>query len=205
MQKKRKSYYPDGQLESIGTLDEKGRANGGWKRYYPNGKLWRTEIYSNGKRIRATSRVYHQLSPFDAQLNIIANLFYGEPDGQLEAIGTLDEKNRPDGKWKRYAPNGKLMLTEFYYKGKLIKSKKPFTIFPPPKGTIIAIIGIGLSRLFGNWILLTISIYFIIEVLYTLKERKQAKEKYLFYREDFYLLFWSVILLFFFLINFFLI
>ena len=106
-----------------------------------------------------------------------------------------------------------LMLTEFYYKGKLIKSKKPFTIFPPPKGTIIAIIGIGLSRLFGNWILLTISIYFIIEVLYTLKERKQAKEKYL-QRRFLFIVFLhsirysfqvhlSVILLFFFLSKFF--
>ena len=43
-----KRHYPDGTLQAVVSFDKKGKRNGHYRTYWPNGKLMEQGTYKNG-------------------------------------------------------------------------------------------------------------------------------------------------------------
>jgi len=52
-------YYENGQIELEGRYDKKGKRQGRWKYWYPNGKLWSMCDYTSGLK-DGESKVYFE-------------------------------------------------------------------------------------------------------------------------------------------------
>lgn len=85
---KTEQYYQDGQLEMVGSLNEKGEREGKWDYYYPSGKMWSTCEYKDGKK-HGKSAVFFET-------------------GKPRYEGTYSEDSTI-GKWKFYNKAGKVV------------------------------------------------------------------------------------------------
>jgi antitoxin component YwqK of YwqJK toxin-antitoxin module len=99
---KKKAYYLNGQLYSIGEI-KNSKENGFWKFWYSNGVEAREGDFING-------------NPDGTQK-------YWYKNGQLRGIGHWKD-GVYDGEWIMFSEDGKQKVIQEYKNGKLIKSEK---------------------------------------------------------------------------------
>ncbi|MGD1847223.1 MAG: toxin-antitoxin system YwqK family antitoxin [Salibacteraceae bacterium] len=80
-------YYPNGQIEQDGKLNENTLREGKWTYWYNDGKTWSEYEYQNGMR-HGSCKVYF-------------------PNGQIRYAGQW-EQDQPVGNWKFWTNAGKL-------------------------------------------------------------------------------------------------
>ncbi|MDC0230677.1 hypothetical protein OAK19_01805 [Aureispira] len=110
-------YYDDGTLMGIGEYNSKGKPDGTWMDYYPNGQITNKRIYKNGG------------------LNGRAMFYY--PSGQLKAKGSYSSENHQYiisgysleslaeskiGEWSTFHPNGQPETKGAYWFSKPISN-----------------------------------------------------------------------------------
>jgi antitoxin component YwqK of YwqJK toxin-antitoxin module len=110
------------EREIANFSDNHFEADGVYKEYYPNGKLFVEGTYRRGRQ-NGEWKYYHD----NGQLNRVANYKDGKPDGSRDvfrADGTLSAKRGfadgvRDGDWITYDKTGKTPVSEEHYvKGK---------------------------------------------------------------------------------------
>ncbi len=94
---KSKIYDNNGNVISVGIVNEKGEKQGSWKNYYTKEKLFSEGQYVNNKKT-GTWKYYHK-------------------NGGIEQTGKYRNGN-PDELWKWYDNKGNLIKEEEYFNGK---------------------------------------------------------------------------------------
>lgn len=123
--------------QNLNRIDAKGRRQGVWKDYYPNGQLRYEGKFKNDK-CKGTFRYYDQqgnlqaTNEFDKSGSRALNKTYA-PNGRVIATGYyLNQKK--DGEWKYYDPqSGQLRLVEDNKEGKVDGWSK---IYNPQNGVL---------------------------------------------------------------------
>lgn len=101
-------YYPQRQLEQIGSFNDQGKPDGEWNWYYPSGKILRQEYYRNGLR-QGPILEYHENGAILSKGQYENGLKEGKwtlenGDHLEEGAYTNDKKN---GEWKFFHDNKK--------------------------------------------------------------------------------------------------
>jgi len=95
-----------GQENELNQLDESGKKQGKWVRYYPNGKIRYQGVFTNDKPIGEFRR-YHSdgyllsLQNFEEDSDTVATVLYFH-DGSIAAEGIFVAKMK-QGNWKYYS------------------------------------------------------------------------------------------------------
>ncbi len=117
---------------SINQMDDNGKRNGVWKKYYSNERVRYVGQFEHGKEVG----VFKYFSASNSENPIIikkyhtnddlADVQFFTVDGVIESEGMMRGKKR-EGKWLFYHANGKSIMSEENYKdGKLDGSYKTF-------------------------------------------------------------------------------
>jgi len=117
---------------SINQMDDNGKRNGVWKKYYSNERVRYVGQFEHGKEVG----VFKYFSASNSENPIIikkyhtnddlADVQFFTPSGVVESEGMMRGKKR-EGKWLFYHANGKSIMSEENYKdGKLDGSYKTF-------------------------------------------------------------------------------
>ncbi len=117
---------------SFNKMDQDGKRDGVWKKYYSNSRIRYVGQFEHGKEVG----VFKYFSASDSKNPIIikkyhknddlADVQFFTPSGVIESEGMMRGKNR-EGKWLFYHGNGKSVMSEENYKnGKLDGPYKTF-------------------------------------------------------------------------------
>ena len=117
---------------SINQMDDNGKRNGVWKKYYSNDRIRYIGQFEHGKEVGVFK--YFSASNSDNPIivkkyhknNNLADVQFFTPKGIIESEGKMQGKKR-EGKWVFYHGDGKTVMSEENYKnGKLHGPYKTF-------------------------------------------------------------------------------
>jgi antitoxin component YwqK of YwqJK toxin-antitoxin module len=106
-----REYYPNGKLFVEGQY-RRGRQNGEWRYYFDNGQLNRKAMYKDGKP-DGPREILRADGTLSAKRGFTAGLRDGEwitydKTGKTPLAEEHYDKGKPNGVWKYWHPNGKL-------------------------------------------------------------------------------------------------
>lgn len=118
----KKFYYPDGTIQSEGTI-KKGKPDGYWKTYYKNGKL-KSEGNRLDYKLDSLWKFYNEAGKTTLEINYKADKKQGDRK-TYAVLGWLEKKevfsnDTLQGNSEYYFENGKLWKTIPFVKGKTI-------------------------------------------------------------------------------------
>ncbi len=87
--KKYKSHYSNGQLQSKGRIDKNDNKIGTWESYHKNGTLWKKEKYNKQGKLNGTVKKYYE-------------------NGHLQQLGYYHNGNKC-GEWCAFSDSLKLV------------------------------------------------------------------------------------------------
>ena len=118
-------YHPNGKLFSTGNYVE-GKVDGLWLYFHDNGKISDSIVYSKGKPVGIHLSWYPNGFPRDStNLNTDGSGSYASwfDNGSPSSAGRYSEGGRQNGKWKYFHKNGKISSIEIYDKSRLIDKR----------------------------------------------------------------------------------